>query len=209
MSTTGYKVATVLLLCGSCAVMTCAWYLHLKFKHWGMAKAIGFSWLLAGAEYCLMVPANRIGAQYAEMSPATLRGIAEVAILTSFLLFNRVVLKQDVLWNHVVGFGTVFVGVLVVRKLPGASNRGGGGEVITCRLCARSLGASLSWAQPCLKLHFRPRSVRLPGRRARSAYRARSQGLSTDHTRRQMGAQLRNEAIRRPGPVARRLPHPA
>lgn len=139
MSTTGYKVATVLLLCGSCAVMTCAWYLHLKYKHWGMAKAIGFSWLVAGAEYCLMVPANRIGAQYAEMSPATLRGIAELAILTSFLLFNRLVLKQDVLWNHVFGFGTVFVGVLVVLSeppYPGLNRVSScifGHEVLDCR----------------------------------------------------------------------------
>ena len=109
---------TVFLLCGSCAVMTCAWYLHLKFKHWSMRQAIVYSWCIASLEYCLMIPANRIGALQAGMSPATLRGIAEMAILTSFLLFNRLVLKQAVLWNHLVGFSVVFIGVIVVLAEP-------------------------------------------------------------------------------------------
>jgi len=113
-----YALATVLLLCGSCVVMTTAWYLHLKFKKWSMSKAILLSWCIAGAEYCMMIPANRIGVQYAELSPATLRGIAELAILTSFLLFNRFVLKQEVLWNHVIGFLFVLCGVLVVLAEP-------------------------------------------------------------------------------------------
>ena len=112
------SLVTVFLLCGSCAVMTCAWYLHLKFKHWSMRQAIVYSWCIASLEYCLMIPANRIGALQAGMSPATLRGIAEMAILTSFLLFNRLVLKQAVLWNHLVGFSVVFIGVIVVLAEP-------------------------------------------------------------------------------------------
>ena len=113
-----YALLTVFLLCCSCAVMTCAWYLHLKFKHWSMRQAIVYSWCIASLEYCLMIPANRIGALQAGMSPATLRGIAEMAILTSFLLFNRLVLKQAVLWNHLVGFSVVFIGVIVVLAEP-------------------------------------------------------------------------------------------
>ena len=113
-----YALLTVFLLCCSCAVMTCAWYLHLKFEHWSMRQAIVYSWCIASLEYCLMIPANRIGALQAGMSPATLRGIAEMAILTSFLLFNRLVLKQAVLWNHLVGFSIAFIGVLVVLAEP-------------------------------------------------------------------------------------------
>ena len=109
---------TVFLLCGSCAIMTCAWYLHLKFKHWSMRQAIVYSWCIASLEYSLMIPANRIGALQAGMSPATLRGVAELAILTSFLLFNRLVLKQAVLYNHLVGFSVVFIGVIVVLAEP-------------------------------------------------------------------------------------------
>ena len=118
MSQARAALLTVFLLCGSCAVMTCAWYLHLKFKHWSMRQAIVYSWCIASLEYCLMIPANRIGALQAGMSPATLRGIAEMAILTSFLLFNRLVLKQAVLWNHLVGFSIAFIGVLVVLAEP-------------------------------------------------------------------------------------------
>ena len=116
-----YVLLTIFLLCCSCAVMTVAWYLHLKFEHWSIRQAIVYSWCIASLEYSLMIPANRIGALQAGMSPATLRGIAELAILVSFLLFNRLVLKQAVLWNHLVGFSIAFIGVLVVLSVDGGS----------------------------------------------------------------------------------------
>ena len=83
-----------------------------------MRQAIVYSWCIASLEYCLMIPANRIGALQAGMSPAALRGTAELAILASFLLFNRLVLKQAILWNHLVGFSVVFIGVIVVLAEP-------------------------------------------------------------------------------------------
>ena len=121
-----YVVLTIVLLSGSSMVMTAAWYMHLKFKHWSMRQAVAYSWLIAGAEYCLMIPANRIGTQYAELSPAMLRGIAELAILISFLLFNRFVLEQAVLWSHVIGFVIVFVGVGIVLADPPYCGSSGG-----------------------------------------------------------------------------------
>jgi uncharacterized protein len=41
--------------------MTWAWYGHLKRPGWAMWMAILISWDIAFFEYCLAVPANRIG----------------------------------------------------------------------------------------------------------------------------------------------------
>ncbi|CAN0104047.1 unnamed protein product, partial [Heterosigma akashiwo] len=105
-------IATVLLI-GSCCFMIAAWYLHLKFERWSMLKAIGLSWLIAGCEYCLQVPANRIGHD-AGLSPARLRAIAEVCIVTAFLVFQTIVLRKDLLMNHILGFAVVVIGVFLI-----------------------------------------------------------------------------------------------
>jgi len=52
---------TVLLLICSNIFMTIAWYGHLKYRKAPLAAAIVVSWLIAFAEYCFQVPANRIG----------------------------------------------------------------------------------------------------------------------------------------------------
>ncbi|MCB0658375.1 MAG: DMT family protein, partial [Saprospiraceae bacterium] len=58
---------TILLLTFSNTFMTLAWYGHLKFKevkwfeHAGVWTIILISWGIAFFEYCLQVPANRIG----------------------------------------------------------------------------------------------------------------------------------------------------
>jgi hypothetical protein len=44
--------------------------------------------------------------------------LAEVAILIAFLIFQVRVLGQPLLWNHLVGFSIVFLGVLVVLGGP-------------------------------------------------------------------------------------------
>jgi len=42
--------------------MTFAWYGHLKYGHdWPLWQAIAVSWGIALFEYCLAVPANRLG----------------------------------------------------------------------------------------------------------------------------------------------------
>ena len=65
-----WVLLSCVLLVASCAVMVTAWYLHLKYEHWGYVKAIGISWLIAFLEYCLQVPANRIGVTKGGMSAA-------------------------------------------------------------------------------------------------------------------------------------------
>ena len=58
---------TILLLIGSNICMTFAWYGHLKLQEvhisdgWPVILVILFSWGIAFFEYCLQVPANRIG----------------------------------------------------------------------------------------------------------------------------------------------------
>lgn len=55
---------TVALLCASNLFMTAAWYGHLKFKNRALWLVILASWGIAFFEYCLQVPANRIGSNY-------------------------------------------------------------------------------------------------------------------------------------------------
>ena len=53
----------IVLLIGSNIFMTFAWYGHLKFREVPLWKVILVSWAIAFFEYCLQVPANRIGAK--------------------------------------------------------------------------------------------------------------------------------------------------
>jgi uncharacterized protein (DUF486 family) len=55
------SLLTVLLLIGSNAFMTTAWYWHLRFRDLPRWPVILVSWGLALIEYCLAVPANRYG----------------------------------------------------------------------------------------------------------------------------------------------------
>ena len=106
------------MLCASGAIMICAWYLHLKFtSQWSLSRAVLTSWLIAGGEYCLQVPANRVGMQ-AGMSAAQLRAVAELAILAAFVVFQVRVLAQPLTWNHVIGFLVVLIGVGIVLVGP-------------------------------------------------------------------------------------------
>ena len=52
---------TILLLIGSNLFMTAAWYGHLKYRSVALWKVVLISWCIAFFEYCLQVPANRLG----------------------------------------------------------------------------------------------------------------------------------------------------
>jgi uncharacterized protein len=54
-------VRTILLLIASNVFMTAAWYGHLRQRQLPLWTAILASWAIAFFEYCLQVPANRIG----------------------------------------------------------------------------------------------------------------------------------------------------
>ncbi|GAC1436830.1 MAG: DMT family protein [Terriglobales bacterium] len=107
-------MTTVILLTISNIFMTFAWYGHLKYRHTALFKVIIISWLIAFAEYCFQVPANRIGSY--EFSAAQLKTIQEVITLTVFSVFSVLYLKEPIRWNYVVGFAMMIAAVFVVFK---------------------------------------------------------------------------------------------
>ena len=78
-------MATILLLAGSNVLMTFAWYWHLKYKEWALWQVVLISWGIAFFEYCLAVPANRLG--YGTFTAAELKIFQEVITLTVFGAF--------------------------------------------------------------------------------------------------------------------------
>jgi len=105
---------TILLLVASNIFMTLAWYGHLKFK-WlegkSMLTVILVSWVIAFAEYCLMVPANRNGYLSGEFSGYQLKIIQECITLGVFIIFAWFVLKERLAWNYAVSFGLILAAV--------------------------------------------------------------------------------------------------
>ncbi len=105
---------TVFLLAISNIFMTFAWYGHLKFKASPIWKVIFISWLIAFAEYCFQVPANRIG--HYEFSAAQLKTIQEVITLIVFAVFSILYLREDFKWNYLVGFAMIIGAVFFIFK---------------------------------------------------------------------------------------------
>jgi uncharacterized protein len=87
-------LAPVLLLLGSNVFMTFAWYGQLKFPGTALWATILVSWGIALFEYCLAVPANRIGHQV--YSAAQLKTMQEI-ISVKYL-------GEPLRWNHAVSF---------------------------------------------------------------------------------------------------------
>ena len=99
---------TILLLIGSNIFMTFAWYGHLKYRHVALWKVILISWLIALLEYCLQVPANRMGVRI--FSPSQLKVIQEIITLTVFGVFTVYYFGEQLRWNHAVAFGCLVAG---------------------------------------------------------------------------------------------------
>ena len=109
------RLSPILLLFGSNVFMTFAWYGHLRYKSAPLALAILASWGIALFEYCLMVPANRLGS--AMYSAPQLKGMQEVITLLVFAVFSTWYLGQPLKWNHWAGFGLIVVaGWLIFRE---------------------------------------------------------------------------------------------
>jgi uncharacterized protein (DUF486 family) len=108
----GPAVAPVLLLVASNVFMTFARYGHLKFKSTPLMLAILASWGIAFFEYCLAVPANRIGS--AVYTTAQLKTIQEVITLVVFAGFSVLYLKEPLGWNHALGFALIAAGAALV-----------------------------------------------------------------------------------------------
>ena len=83
--------------------MTFAWYGHLKQMNVPIWKAVLVSWLIAVVEYCLMVPANRIGYQNG-VNAFQLKMAQEIITLGVFTVFAVVYLKEPFHWKYIVSF---------------------------------------------------------------------------------------------------------
>ncbi len=105
----------IVLLLVSNVFMTFAWYGHLKYKHAALWITILVSWGIAFFEYCLMVPANRIGHD-GGYSAAQLKTIQEVITLLVFVVFAVWYLKEPIRWNVVIGFAFIGVGAFFIFK---------------------------------------------------------------------------------------------
>lgn len=91
--------------------MTLAWYGHLKLQS---LQVIGnttplifvilLSWGIAFFEYCLQVPANRMGFEGngGPFSLMQLKVIQEVITLVVFIIFSAVAFHTPLRWNHAV-----------------------------------------------------------------------------------------------------------
>lgn len=109
-------IAPVFLLLASNIFMTFAWYGHLKYQGSALWLAVVASWGIAFFEYCLAVPANRLGS--AVYSTAQLKTIQEVITLVVFAAFSMLYLKEPITLNHVVGFALIAAGAYFIFKGP-------------------------------------------------------------------------------------------
>jgi uncharacterized protein (DUF486 family) len=105
---------TIILLLLSNIFMTIAWYGHLRFREVTLWKVILVSWGIAFFEYCLQVPANRIGSY--TFSPAQLKTIQEIITLVVFSVFSILYLKEEFKWNYAVGFLFIIAAAFFIFK---------------------------------------------------------------------------------------------
>ena len=104
---------TIILLIISNVFMTFAWYGNLKLqamgvtKSWPLIAIILLSWGVAFFEYCVMIPANRIGFRDngGPFSLFQLKIIQEVISLTVFTVIAMLMFQGEKLhWNHIAAF---------------------------------------------------------------------------------------------------------
>ena len=92
----------ILLLFASNVFMTFAWYGQLRFPTTPVWILILAGWGIAFFEYCLAVPANRIG--HTVYSAAQLKTMQEVITLAVFAVFSTTYLGEALKWNDGVAF---------------------------------------------------------------------------------------------------------
>ena len=112
----GPHLAPILLLALSNVFMTFAWYGHLRFGDRPLLLVIVLSWGIAFFEYCLAVPANRIG--HRVYSAAELKTMQEVITLIVFAGFSVLYLGERLTANHGVGFAFIALGAFFVFRGP-------------------------------------------------------------------------------------------
>jgi uncharacterized protein (DUF486 family) len=103
-----------LLLVASNVMMTFAWYGHLKRPAWPLWLAIVASWGIAFFEYCLAVPANRIGYLSGGFTGQQLKVVQEVITLAVFAGFSVLVLGERLRWNYLAAMACLVAAVLFI-----------------------------------------------------------------------------------------------
>jgi uncharacterized protein (DUF486 family) len=106
---------TILLLIASNVFMTFAWYGHLRHTQAPLWIAVLASWGIAFFEYCLQVPANRLG-YGSGWSAAQLKTLQELITLAVFVVFAHFYLNEPLKWNVAVGFALITAGSALVFK---------------------------------------------------------------------------------------------
>ena len=116
---------TIGLLVAANIFMTIAWYGHLKFSssgprgHLPLIALIVVSWGIAFFEYCLQVPANRLGftGGGGPFSLIQLKIIQEVVSLAVFTVFTLVVFRTETFRvNHLISFALLIGAVFFAFK---------------------------------------------------------------------------------------------
>lgn len=108
------RLKAALLLLASNAFMTVAWYGHLKFKKAPLLIAIAASWGIAFFEYCLQVPANRVG--YRALSAYQLKILQEAITLLVFMVFAALWLGEGFQLKYLASFGLIVAAVVVAFR---------------------------------------------------------------------------------------------
>ena len=103
----------IILLVASNVFMTMAWYGHLKHKQTTLWLVILISWGIAFFEYCLQVPANRLGHQVYTVSQ--LKVMQEAITLLVFVGFAWLYLHETPRRHELLGMTLIFLGVLVAQ----------------------------------------------------------------------------------------------
>jgi len=114
-ASTALRAAGLLVL--SNVFMTFAWYGHLKYKSKPLLIVILVSWAIAFFEYCLQVPANRIGSGV--MSASQLKVLQEVITFTVFGVFSYFYLAQALTRYDVLAFALIVAAAAVSLFQPG------------------------------------------------------------------------------------------
>ena len=105
------RMWTIVLLLGSNVFMTIAWYGHLRFKEVPLWAVILLSWLIALPEYCLAVPANRLG--HGTFTANQLKILQEGISISIFLIVAMLMLKETPAWRDLLAYALILAGLAV------------------------------------------------------------------------------------------------
>jgi len=106
-------ICLAMLTCSN-IFMNAAWYGHLKYKSSPLIVAILASWGIAFFEYCLQVPANRIGNE--ALTVTQLKVGQEILSLVTFAVFSVVVFHTKLTLNHALAFVLIVIAAWLVVK---------------------------------------------------------------------------------------------